>query len=212
DYLLRRSGPEQREEAAPSPFVAWAAAQSPPGSPVLELGCGTGADAHALAAAGRTVHAVDYSRRAIALASAARPRQGGHPAFRVLNLLDVRLVLRLGAELAAQGAGWTVVGRQLLDALEDRGRDNVFRLCAMLLRDGGTAYFDVVADPDVPADRPGGPLTVDGLGREAGRHRLEVVAVDQASEQVVRLGDPEPRLVRTARLTVRSTSERRRSA
>ena len=196
--------------AAPTPqvsdFTSWAVGQAPADAAVLELGCGTGDDALALGLQGRVVRAVDYSRHAIGVG---RRRQAGLApdglrstvSLDVVNLLDSRTVLRLGAELAGGSRPWSVVGRRLLNAIEDRGRDNVFRLCGMLLRRGGVACFDVVADHGYPGIPPHRHLTIEQLVAEAQRHRLVLTGSTQVVEPITWLDAPEERRVPLTRLT-----------
>jgi SAM-dependent methyltransferase len=188
-----------------SGFATWVDAQVPTEHALLELGCGRGADGLALAARGRDVRAVDYSRYAVRAArrrqQAADERPGaGSVRFDVVNLLDIRTVIRLGAELAATPGSWSIFGRRLLNALEDRGRDNVFRLCSMLLRRGGSAYFDVVADHGYAGIAPHRHLRVDQLAAEAERHRLVLSATEQVVEPMSWFDAPAEQLVPLTRL------------
>ncbi|MFQ1001651.1 class I SAM-dependent methyltransferase [Modestobacter sp. SSW1-42] len=213
DYNVDREGWEDEVLLAPratgtvlpepSDFAAWVDGHAPAGHALLELGCGRGRDAAALAARGRTVRAVDYSRYAVQDARRLADALPGEaaPALEVLNLLDTRAVVRLGAELASAPGPWSVHGRRLLNAIEDRGRDNVFRLCGMLLRGGGAARFDVVADhgyAGVPGHRH---LTVSQLVTEAARHRLELTATEQVVEPFTWLDVPVEEPVPLTRLT-----------
>ncbi|MGY1692179.1 class I SAM-dependent methyltransferase [Geodermatophilus sp. SYSU D01105] len=201
EVLLR---PEELDPPARMSATArWVHREAPVGSAVLELGCGLGADAVGLAALGRTVHAVDYSREAVRVARA-RAEQGTPVTFEVLNLYDLRAVLRLGVRLAARPEPWTVFGRHLLNALEPLARDNLFRLCGMLVRRGTAAHLDLLLDPDehlplVPHRR----LTPDQVADEAARHGLVLDEAVPALEPATWLGAPEERLVETSRLTLR---------
>jgi SAM-dependent methyltransferase len=215
DYNVDREGWEDEVLLAPpvttttvpgpSGFAAWVDEQVPAGHALLELGCGRGHDALALGARGRTVRAVDYSRYAVEHARRLGGVLPGEPApavsLEVVNLLDPRTVVRLGAELASTSLTWSVLGRRLLNAIEDRGRDNVFRLCDVLLRRGGSAHFDVVADHGyrgIPGHRH---LTVDQLVAEAARHRLVLAATEEVAEPFVWLDAPEEEVVPLTRLT-----------
>jgi SAM-dependent methyltransferase len=191
------------EPVAMSAFASWVHERAKQGSALLELGCGMGSDALGLAEAGHTVRAVDFSRYAV---DAARARLAGRDldvSFEILNLLDSRQVIRLGAELASSPRSWTVLGRRLVNALEDRGRQNVFRLCSMLLRDGGSAYFDVVTDhgyAGIPAHRH---VTVDQIVTEAARHRLVLEEAEPRLELLRWFWPANEQIVPMQRLTFR---------
>ncbi|MGY1621925.1 hypothetical protein ACI789_07010 [Geodermatophilus sp. SYSU D00965] len=185
-------------------FARWVDDRTPRGERLLELGCGLGGDALALGAAGRTVHAVDFSRHAVAvLRQALAGRDDLAVTADVVNLLDLRAVLRLAAECTATPGPWTVFGRRLLNALEDRGRDHVFRLCGVLLRRGGAARFDLVADRGYPGIAPHRHLTLEQVVEEAGRHGLVLDEAVRVVEPMTWFGAPEERLVESWRTTFR---------
>jgi SAM-dependent methyltransferase len=201
DTVLLALPGDPRPSEGLSAFGRWAHERTPGGRSLLDLGCGTGDDALALAALGRRVRGVDYSRAAVDVASS---RNGGEGAsFEVLNLLDTRQVVRLGAELASSPESWTVLGRRLLNALEDRGRSNVFRLCSMLLRDGGAAHFDVVADGSYRGIPPHRHLTPQQVANEAAAHSLLLEEAEPRLEQLTWFAAPEEQLVEIHRLTFR---------
>lgn len=205
DILLAPGDASLRDEGI-SAFARRVHEHTPPGTAVLDLGCGVGTDALALAELGRTVCAVDFSRYAVATA---RARLAGRPldvSFEVLNLLDTREVIRFGAERAAAGRPWTVVGRRLLNALEDRGRANVFRLCSMLLRGdaaGGAVHFDVVADHAYAGLAPYRHVSVDRLVAEAADHRLVLEEAVPQLEPFRWFGTTGDQIVPTHRMTFR---------
>jgi SAM-dependent methyltransferase len=194
---------DERSDERMSAFAGWVHDRAPADAALLELGCGTGTDALALGERGHTVHAVDFSRYAIDRGRTRGADGAEDVTFEVLNLLDTRAVVTLGARLAAAPHRWTVLGRRLLNALEDRGRDNVFRLCSMLLRGdaAGRAFFDVVADhayPGIPGHRH---LTVDQLVAEAAAHRLVLEEAEPRLEPLRWFGPAEERVVTLHRLT-----------
>lgn len=199
--LLGLARPTERDEASPLAEEAHAAA--PPEHRLLDLGCGLGADARALAARGRTVLGVDFSRYAVRLARAAPSQGSGSAEFDVVNLLDVRQVLRLAARCAAETGPWTVYGRRLLNALDPPARDNVFRLCGMLLRRGGSAFFDVVTDPACTAIPPWLRLPVAQLAEEAAAHGLVLEPTGTRVEQFSWIQAPEEEPVEMTRVLVR---------
>jgi SAM-dependent methyltransferase len=202
DVLLLRP-PDSRDDPALSAFARWVHERTPDATSLLELGCGVGTDALARGALGRRVRAVDFSRTAIASASELLRERGGDVAFELLNLLDTRQVIRLGAQVASSGGSWSVLGRRLLNALEDRGRDNVFRLCSMLLRHGGSAHFDVVAEHGYGGIAPHRHLTVGQLVVEAARHHLVLEEAEPRLEPLTWFGAPDEQVVAFHRMTFR---------
>ncbi|WP_029430772.1 hypothetical protein [Blastococcus sp. URHD0036] len=195
-----------RPDEAMSAFARWVDTRTPAGTALLELGCGLGGDALALGATGRTVRAVDFSSPAIDIAREALLERGLDVTVDLLNLLDTRAVVRLGAEAAARPGPWTVLGRRLLNALEDRGRDNVFRLCGMLLRRGGAAHFDLVADTSYPGIAPHRHLSLDGVVEEAARHGLVLDEATRCVEPLTWFDAPDEVLTELWRTTFRRRS------
>ncbi|TFV53589.1 class I SAM-dependent methyltransferase [Blastococcus sp. TF02A-35] len=186
-----------------SAFARDVHARTPEGSALLELGSGLGADAVALVEAGRTVRAVDFSRYMLRAARELAAERGVDVPFTALNLLDTGAVVRLGAELAARPEQWTVFGRRLLNALEDRGRDNLFRLCSMLLRDGTAAHFDVVADHGYAGIAPHRHLTLPQVVAEAEARGLVLDEATPCTEPMTWFDAPDEELVPLSRLTFR---------
>lgn len=202
DLVLAPPRRDLADDETLSAFGRWVDERTPPGTGLVELGCGIGTDALALAQVGRAVRAVDFSRSAVAAASARAAGRDLDLHLRVLNLLDTRAVVRLGAELASAGS-WAVFGRRLLDSLEDRGRANVFRLCSMLLRRGTAAHFDVVAPgahDGIPGHRQ---LTVEQVVAEAERSGLVLVEALPVQEPLRWFGTAPKEIVPLHRLEFR---------
>ncbi|SNR85716.1 class I SAM-dependent methyltransferase [Blastococcus mobilis] len=203
DELLLALHDPADEPVQISAFGRWVHERAPQGSALLELGCGIGSDALALAEAGHAVRAVDFSRYAVRAAQARLAGRELDVSFDVLNLLDTRQVIRLGAELASSRQSWTVLGRRLLNALEDRGRHNVFRLSSMLLRAGESAYFDVVADHDYPGIHSYRHVSVPQVVAEAADHRLVLEEAVPRLEPLRWFGQGEEQIVEMHRMTFR---------
>jgi SAM-dependent methyltransferase len=205
--LVLLGRPEQRDHDHLSGFARWVHERTPATSALLELGCGPGGDAVALSDLGRAVHALDFSRHAVDLARVHAAERGSEAAFEVLNLLDTRQVITLGARLASDSRAWTVFGRRLLNALEDRGRDNVFRLCSMLLRDPddrtGGACFDVVADHGYAGLPPHRHLGIDQVVTEAAAHGLVLEEAELRLEPLRWFGAAEEQVVELNRMIFR---------
>lgn len=151
------------------------------GESILDVGCGRGDDALWLAAQGFGVHAVDYVRAPLVRASAVARERGTPARFEVVNLCDVRTVLRLGAWCAAGRRPWVLHGSGLLDALADEARPHLFRLISMVVRSGGHAVLDV-ADTSEQLPEPrrilgARPLDPARLGEEMKAAGLRVLDV-----------------------------------
>lgn len=132
----------------PTTMGQWLLAELAPGSTVLELGCGVGADALALAAAGHRVLACDYSRSAIAAGTPAKGAPGPDTTarFEVANLNSVRdmaVIVKRAAELAGPGQPVQVYSRNVFDTLHYLGRDTALLTISHLLARGGNAYLQV---------------------------------------------------------------------
>lgn len=141
-------------EQVPSALAQWLVQELPPGSAVLELGCGLGTDSLFLADAGHRVLGVDYSRPAIARGArmASKKHVGdsspdGSVHFEVVNVDSIRNIagsLKHMAELAGPGTPVTVVSRNLFDNLHYFGRDNALLAISHLPDRGGRAYLQIV--------------------------------------------------------------------
>ncbi len=122
-----------RVPAEPSSFARWVAGLDPAPSSVLDVGCGTGRDSLWLSGQGMEVLGCDYSEAAVSFA-AHRARELGHEVdFRRLNLYDLRQVLVVGALLARDRRLDGVYARFLVHALEEDGRQNLWRLARSAL-------------------------------------------------------------------------------
>lgn len=122
----------------PSAWAEELARGLPPGSRILELGCGLGGDARHFSEQGHHVVAVDYSRPAI---EHLRGQQAGAGSleFRRVNLNALRETAPL-ARLVKEGRGpLHVYARLLLNSLDWQGRENTLALVRQLLRNQGRA-------------------------------------------------------------------------
>ncbi len=165
---------------APSALARWTAAHRlDGGESILDVGCGRGDDALWLAAQGFQVHAVDYVRAPLARAAAVARERGSPARFEVVNLCDIRTVMRLGAWCAARRRPWVLHGSGLLDALADDARPHLFRLISMVVRSGRHAVLDVAdTSEQLPASRRtlgAQPLDPARLGEEMKAAGLRVL-------------------------------------
>ena len=116
--------------------LAWIAERAPlPGKAVLDVGCGGGILAEAMAAAGAEVCGIDLSERALKVAQ--------------LHLLESGLKVRYEAvsaeDLAARQLGEfdRVTCMELLEHVPDPA--STVEACARLLKPGGHAFFSTIS-------------------------------------------------------------------
>ena len=119
---------------------------------------------------------------------------------RIINLLDERDVLTVGALAARQKGPKVVTARQVLEAVPQRSRDQLWRFASMALSDGGRVFVEGVSrSPRECAraqERTGSPrlwpvdpaAVVDDVRASGGRvvHREGIAAASRAS----RTGSP----------------------
>jgi hypothetical protein len=73
----------------------------------------------------------------------------------------------------------------------------------MLLRHGGTAYFDVVTDHDYPGIAAHRQLTVAQVAAEAAQHRLVLEEAEPRLEPLRWFGPSDEQIVEMHRMTFR---------
>jgi SAM-dependent methyltransferase len=132
--------------AVPSEWARHLARELPPGSRILELGCGLGSDARHFARHGHEVLAVDYSRPALAAIAGQCLRSGQHLQLQRVNLNSVRQVAPLTKTCRGNEAPLHIYARLLLNALPSEGQENVLTLLRHVLRrhgGQGRAYVEV---------------------------------------------------------------------
>lgn len=136
-------GPEHRRvPSAPSLFAHWAHERMAAGSPVVELGSGTGRDAIWLAQQGHRVLASDYCGPArLALTAAARAANVRIP-WRVINLESLKSSLVAATRIAHEPDPRHIYARGLIDALAPTGRVGLWRFCALAGRRGGLTFLE----------------------------------------------------------------------
>lgn len=135
----RRPGEDAAAAVEPSAFFGECTPLVPPGSRILELGCGEGTDATAFAALGHDVTATDFVAGLIARN---RERHGGDPR------LDFRL-LRIDEPFPfGEGAFDAVYAHLTLHYFTAAVTTSVFREIRRVLRPGGLLMFACKSDRD----------------------------------------------------------------
>ncbi|MBM9461934.1 methyltransferase domain-containing protein [Aeromicrobium sp. YIM 150415] len=123
----------------------------PPGSHVVDLGCGDGADTVWLASHGFDVTAVDYSPNALMLTRQRLDAADADATLVRANLNDLRACADLIAELTAGPRPAHVLVSHLLERLGHVGREQVLRVLRQVVRRGGTVLvrMDTLPAADV---------------------------------------------------------------
>ena len=145
-----------------SPFATWVSDRIPADARVVDLGCGTGRDTGWFAAQGHEVIGADYSGAALRMTRNLLKRRGVEaPTVRSLSLNDLRSILLTGAELARLPQAPYLYARGLVDSVDAEARANLWLVCSMVLRRGGSLHVEYAASPH----RPAATSEVDGLVR-----------------------------------------------
>jgi hypothetical protein len=135
-------GPHTRVPASPSRFAAWAHERMAPGSPVVELGAGTGRDMVWLARQGHDVVASDYcsgARQAVQVAAASAEVR---TTYRPINLESLYSSIVAATRIAHASEPHDIYARGLIDALAPTGRLGLWQFCAIAGRRGGLTFLE----------------------------------------------------------------------
>lgn len=166
----------QRDVDSLSRFVAFAAL--PPGSQVLDAGCGPGLVAEAFLDAGCDVLGVDLSTEMIRRARARCARFGPRARFEQRSLMD----LAPGAPLDA------ALSRNVLHHLEDP-RAFLARQAALVRPGGAVLVFDLSGDPD-----PARQAWSQGIERDRDRTHVRTLTPGEMVDLLVLAGLEDVRL------------------
>jgi SAM-dependent methyltransferase len=193
--LDQQSGPHP----GPSELALLAAETLAPGTSIVDLGCGLGADALHLAATGHRVMAADFSRPALTYARAQSSLPEERLRYERVNLNSTRHVLALWKMVAGRGDPVHLFARQLFDALPPLGWDTTLQFVRHALARGGTAFLEV--ETDGPARQGAwthyGHVDLDRLVARLDRFGLRIEQLEPAHS--------DSRGSTVARLTVRRT-------
>jgi SAM-dependent methyltransferase len=135
-------GPHLKVPTKPSKFAAWADERMGSGSPVVELGSGTGRDAVWLAQRGHRVLASDFCAGARTATQAAAREAEVRTAYRPINLESLHSSLVAATRLAHEPEPRNIYARGLIDALAPTGRLGLWRFCAIAGRRGGLTFLE----------------------------------------------------------------------
>ena len=134
--------------AGPSSFARWVTDLDPRPTSLLDIGSGTGRDSLWFAEQGLRVMGCDYSLKGVEYARARADERGVQASFRRLNLYDLRQMLAAGALLGPSLEIDAVYARFLVHALEDEGRENLWRLSrSVLAHTRGRIYLEFRTEP-----------------------------------------------------------------
>jgi SAM-dependent methyltransferase len=193
---------EQQSGAAsgPSELGLAVARALPPGSSIVELGCGSGADALHLAATGHRVLAVDFSRPALAFARMQSALPEDRLRYERVNLASTREAVRLRQLATDLEAPVHVVARHLFDALGQNGWDTTLRFLRSVLADGGRAFVEAQLEGPERLDVWTGYSFVDIARLRGALHRAGLTIETEETLRIDSTGTT------VCRLIVRSTS------
>ncbi|HEX7718126.1 MAG TPA: class I SAM-dependent methyltransferase [Marmoricola sp.] len=135
-------GPHREVPTTPSSFASWARERMAPGSPIVELGAGTGRDAVWFVEQGHPVLTSDYCAGAKAATAEAGSAAEVRTRYRSINLESLRSSLVQAARIAREAAPRHVYARGLIDALAPTGRLGLWRFCAIAGRRGGLTFLE----------------------------------------------------------------------
>ena len=135
-------GPHLKVPSTPSKFAAWAQQRMEPGSPVVELGAGTGRDAVWLAQRGHPTVTSDYCAGARAAVTAAARAAEVRAPYRPINLESLQSALVAATRIAHEPEPRNIYARGLIDALAPTGRLGLWRFCAVAGRRGGLTFLE----------------------------------------------------------------------
>lgn len=156
-----------------SAFAQWVAEREDAPGPLVDVGTGTGRDAIWFAHQGFRTVGLDYAESALQLAASRAEQEGVPTRFERLNLYHADEVDELGAKLAAEVAPRVVYARFFVHALEDDGRQNLWRLTRALLAEGGRCYLE---------------FRVQSTEHEFGEHYRQFVAPEVVAEEIEATG------------------------
>ncbi|RNM17539.1 hypothetical protein [Nocardioides pocheonensis] len=189
-------GPHRRVPAGPSAFVTWAEERMEPGSPVVELGAGTGRDAVWLIQHGHHVLTSDYCAGARKATIASAEAAGVYAPYRPTNLESLKSSLVSATRIAHEPEPRHIYARGVIDAIAPTGRLGLWQFCRVAGRRGGLTFleFRTPASRGLPTffgDHPRTYADPDAVVEEIARHGGTVVERVEG-RGLARLGQEDP--------------------
>jgi hypothetical protein len=164
-----------------SATLRWVREEEPEIGTFVDLGCGAGTDACWMARRGTPAVGVDFKPSHHRVMEARAGREDLPLTFLWANFNELRSTLVAGAALARTPGPRVAMARHVADGLDRTGREQLWRLAEMVVRDSGRLYLQVLrADP---ASRHAGAPTSEGAEdqredrRRAGSAPLDVDAL-----------------------------------
>ncbi|MFL6160237.1 MAG: hypothetical protein ACJ72D_29460 [Marmoricola sp.] len=139
-------GPHHAVPKEPSLFARWVTERIEPGSPIVELGSGTGRDALWFDQAGYPTIGSDFCGPARQAMRAAAVANGQKFYFRTINLESLHSSLVHAARIAHEPRPRHIYARGLIDAMSPSGRIGLWRFCAIAGRRGGLTFLEFRTD------------------------------------------------------------------
>jgi SAM-dependent methyltransferase len=151
EFLTATYGPSWR---VPDPAYVFVARQEEGAPLVVDVGCGTGADALFYARRGSRVIGLDYVTRASARAAEEAYQDSLPVEFRHLNLCELRSVLAESARIAREPGTKVVTARHVIETTDRAGRLHLWRGARMMTAAGGRLHLEFLVRRGVDDDFP----------------------------------------------------------
>ena len=130
-------------------------AEAEPGATIIDVGCGRGRDAAWLGSLGHRTYGLEFSEPAVRFLTE-RVREHGWPTtYHIVNLLELRHALSWGARIARIEGPRAMIGRHLVNCVDARGREGLWRMASMGLRGGGRLHLEFLAAEEPRPAEPG---------------------------------------------------------
>jgi hypothetical protein len=160
----------RRVDLTPSDFTGFVLRREESVPPlVVDVGCGTGADALRYAERGARVIGLDYVPRASRKAAQVAEERGLPVEFRSLNLCELRSTLAEGARVAHEAGPKVVTARHVIESTDAAGRRHLWRAARMMTAAGGRLYLEFLVrrgDDDFHRRHHLRPMSASGVAEE----------------------------------------------